>query len=1168
MSPDPHRHTVTAIVVAHDGSRWLPETLEALRSQTRPPDHVVAVDNDSRDRSGTLLMEEFGADHVLKLPRDTSFGAAVGKAIQHPGAGAPTSALAGVGGGGAQWLWVLHDDCAPAPDALERLLGTADENRYAAMLGPKLRDWLDRRVLLEAGITIDGSGRRETGLEQREFDQGQHDGVHEVLAVSTAGMLIRRDVLDALGGFAPELPLFRDDVDLGWRVNASGHRVLAVTSAVAYHAEAASRRRRRVSVAVEHPRLLDRRSALFVLFANLPRKHAVWAGVRNLFGGLLRTLVFLLAKQPGHAWDEVRAYASLAGAPAGVWRARRRRSRGPRRSYRTLRKLMPPRGHGFRRFADMVREFVSSSGPVEAGRHADTGSIAEDEEPLAPREGLIQRLAREPGVVLCAALTVIALVAERGLLGGGRLGGGALLPVSGGAGDLWGQYLSGWQAIGLGSDVPSPPYVAVIALLATLLLGKTWLAIDLLLLGAVPLAGASAYLASRWVVADVRIRLWAAASYALLPVATGAVASGRFGTAAVFVLLPLIGVLVARMLRLGHRKATRAAWGAGGLLAVAAAFVPLAWLLAAIVGTVAYRLRGEAHRSQRGLRTRLAIVLLVPPVLLLPWTPRLLLHPGLFLREAGLPAPDLAAAPEALSVLSLQPGGPGMPPVWVATGLLAAGAVAFLRRDRRVIIAIGWALALLGMAAGVVVSRLAAAPPSEGSAAAGWPGVCMALAGAGVILAAAVGAERALAAWRGDAPGPSAQAGEDTEVSAVTTVGTGAEGSEDSLGPPGGEGAVRSRTRRTLPALGRLPGLGSRTGSSSLSRLAGLAIPRRQRPGRTGAAGLPVGGSRLRGARRKPWVAAGFGVLACSTPVAAAAVWLYTGAAGPLDNTNPPVLPAFVAAQSEGPAHLRTLVLRGVDDGEVSYTVLRDRAPLLGSPKIPAPPGVTDRVTSVVAGLASGRRSGEVSELTSHGIQFVVMSGPVDPGLARSLDTNPGLSRVSRLPDLAVWRLDGDGTRLRVVSESGSQQLPSGKVGARTEVPEGSGERTLVLAESADSGWHATLDGRELQPTTVRGWAQGFELPSSGGALEIGHSSPRGLWVLLEALLAFAVFILALPGGGTGTEEAEPEPRRERGRARRAPRRARGHRATKAEKARASAAAAEQPDRGGRRRSR
>ena len=54
-------------------------------------------------------------------------------------------------------------------------------------------------------------------------------------------MLVRRDVWDRLGGLAPALPLFRDDIDLGWRAQLAGHRVVVVPTARVADAQAGAR---------------------------------------------------------------------------------------------------------------------------------------------------------------------------------------------------------------------------------------------------------------------------------------------------------------------------------------------------------------------------------------------------------------------------------------------------------------------------------------------------------------------------------------------------------------------------------------------------------------------------------------------------------------------------------------------------------------------------------------------------------------------------------------------------------------------------------------------------------------------------------------------------------------------------------------------------------------
>jgi GT2 family glycosyltransferase len=166
------QHVVTAVIVAHDGAAWLPRLLDALNEQTRPAQRVVAVDTGSRDRSGSVLAAQLGQAAVFGMDRSTGYAAAVRRALQHKAANAPVSVGAGgMAGRGrddqVEWLWLLHDDCEPAADALEQLLRGAAETPTAAVLGPKLMGWTDRDVIVEAGLTIDTAGRRITGIEPR-----------------------------------------------------------------------------------------------------------------------------------------------------------------------------------------------------------------------------------------------------------------------------------------------------------------------------------------------------------------------------------------------------------------------------------------------------------------------------------------------------------------------------------------------------------------------------------------------------------------------------------------------------------------------------------------------------------------------------------------------------------------------------------------------------------------------------------------------------------------------------------------------------------------------------------------------------------------------------------------------------------------------------------------
>jgi GT2 family glycosyltransferase len=1010
------------VIVAHDGAAWLPRVMDAVAKQTRPVQRVVAVDTGSTDRSGSMLAQAFGRAAVFGMDRTTAYGVAVAQALRHRSANAHVPLSGSSREDRTEWVWLLHDDSEPAPDALQRLLAGAREAPQAAVFGPKVMDWSDRDILLEAGTTIDRAGRRITGIEPREVDQGQHDGDRDVVAVSSAGMLARRDVWDQVGGFDPGMRLFREDTDFCWRVQAAGYRVRVVTSAVVYHVEATARNRRDASAAPRRRRQ-DRRNALLVLTGNLPRGPMFSALAGNLVLSALRTMFFLLAKRPAAALDELAAYTSVAFHPLRLMSARRIRARGRQQAFSRMAADLPP-GRSFRVLAEYATSTLSKTLPAEAvGSHHATDDPSDDDS-LLTDTGLAQRVLTSPGVLLFVTLTVVALVAERSLLGFTPLGGGALVPAWGGASGLWHEYVQGFHPVGIGTAASAPPYVAVLAALATVLGGKPWLAVDVILLGCVPLAGATAYLASRRVTSYVPARVIGALAYALLPVGMGAVAAGRLGTAVLLVLLPPIAVLAGRVFTAPRRRARRAAWAAALLIAVVTAFVPLFWLIAAVAMAV-----GVAIRYRRSRALDALIVLAVPPLLLLPWSFDILTHPARLFLEAGLARPGLATAGlPARSLLLLSPGGPGLPPFWVTAGLALAATVAVVASNRRGMVLAGWAVGVTGLIIAAAVSRVVITEAGQAAPVRAWPGPALAVAAAGLLLAvvAAVGDAR---------------------------------------------GLLRAGRWR-MPA--------------------GLAV-------------------------------LGLGVVACTAPVLAAAYWVTTGVTGPVRPTAGKLLPEFVAVSSQTGQRLRTLVLQPAPHGGVTYLVLRDTDPLIGSPEL-ALPAAAQRALGKTVAILTAPDGGAVADqgraLAEFGIGYVLLPAPVNPGLAELLDGVPGLRPVSATPSFRLWRLVDTTARVTVTEPGGTVvAVGSGAVkvtGAR--VPAAGG--TLVLAEPA-GGWSASVNGHPLTPLAapVNGWAQGFRLPPGGGTLSLSHNDiARTVAVALTGLAVLVVIGLGLPGSRTAAE--------------------------------------------------
>jgi GT2 family glycosyltransferase len=691
---------ITALLVSHDGGRWLPQVVSALESSTRRPDAVTAMDTGSIDDSPEILADAFGRAPVT-LPARATYAEAVRAGLEATPWADPD-----------EWVWLLHDDSAPEPHCLERLADTAAAApEEVAVVGPKLREWPSLRRLLEVGVTLSGSGRRETGLEPGEYDQGQHDDVDTVLAVNTAGMLVRRRVLEEVG-FAPELPLFGNDVDFGWRLARRGHHVRVDPRAVMFHVEAAHRGRRTGALA-GHPRRDERAAAMFTLLVNGSARSHPLRLVRLFVGALMRALGFVLVRAVGEARAEVAAIGVVYGHPLRLRRARRRRRREATVPDREVRPLLPPVWMPWRHGLDFV---------VELGRallHVARESLQERRSQgrtSRSAHSLPQRLLRSPSVWALVLAVVIALVAGRDLLRGEPLHGGALLAAPGGVGHWWATWADSWHWIGAGSAAPGPAYLLPLAFAGSVLLGQPGLVVWLLFCMTVPLALVGALRFFRRVTTGGWAPVWGAGAYALLPVLSGAVSQGRLGTVAGAVVLPWAATAALGLADADPDRRSRAAWRTGLLVALLVAFVPPALLLVLALLPLA-PLVGAPGAG----RARLAGVAAIPVLFCAPWWPAVASAPGSLLVEAGRAA-AVPVDPGTWQLFGGGSGGPGAAPAWLTLGIPFAALVALVRTDTRTRVARAWVVAAVAAVLLAVLSRVDVSLPGVPADFRPWPG--------------------------------------------------------------------------------------------------------------------------------------------------------------------------------------------------------------------------------------------------------------------------------------------------------------------------------------------------------------------------------------------------------------------------------------------------------------
>ncbi|HEX7041662.1 MAG TPA: hypothetical protein VF189_00275, partial [Patescibacteria group bacterium] len=59
--------------------------------------------------------------------------------------------------------------------------------------------------------------------------------VSEEVGIGAVGSVVRKSVLDSIGGFDEKIVHNLDDIDLGWRIWIAGYRVISVPKSITYH---------------------------------------------------------------------------------------------------------------------------------------------------------------------------------------------------------------------------------------------------------------------------------------------------------------------------------------------------------------------------------------------------------------------------------------------------------------------------------------------------------------------------------------------------------------------------------------------------------------------------------------------------------------------------------------------------------------------------------------------------------------------------------------------------------------------------------------------------------------------------------------------------------------------------------------------------------------------
>ena len=299
---------LSVVILNWNGRRHLERYLPSVVAHTEGDAEVIVADNGSTDDSLQWLRLNYPDVRVIRLDRNYGFAGGYNRALREVA---------------SEYVLLLNSDVEVTAGWWQPLVEVLDTESDVAAVAPKLLADMERTKFEYAGASggfIDYLGYpfcRGRILSNVEEDEGQYDNRRDIFWASGAAMCCRREVFESLGGFDEDFFAHMEEIDLQWRMQLAGWRIVVEPKSVVYHLGGGT------LPASSRKIFLNHRNNLAMLFkCASPMQRAVVAVVRP-FTDMLEAFVNLVTLHPQRAWAIVRAWGEFIAWHGALSRKRK-----------------------------------------------------------------------------------------------------------------------------------------------------------------------------------------------------------------------------------------------------------------------------------------------------------------------------------------------------------------------------------------------------------------------------------------------------------------------------------------------------------------------------------------------------------------------------------------------------------------------------------------------------------------------------------------------------------------------------------------------------------------------------------------------------------------------------------------------------------------------------
>jgi GT2 family glycosyltransferase len=216
---------VHVIIINWNGMDHLQACYDSLLANPYENVRYVLLDNCSDDESVSYVRENYGSDRRVEIVEcETNLGWSGGNNI-----GMERAIEAN-----ADYIMLLNNDTAVAPDIIEKLVEAAEADEQIGALAPKMLLFDEPDVLNSVGLICSVIGACwDLGLGR--LDGPQWNEPQKVIGACGGAAFFRTEALRKSGLLPPDYGIYLDDLELCLRIWSAGYEVWSCPSASVRH---------------------------------------------------------------------------------------------------------------------------------------------------------------------------------------------------------------------------------------------------------------------------------------------------------------------------------------------------------------------------------------------------------------------------------------------------------------------------------------------------------------------------------------------------------------------------------------------------------------------------------------------------------------------------------------------------------------------------------------------------------------------------------------------------------------------------------------------------------------------------------------------------------------------------------------------------------------------